>query len=424
MKQSIPKKNIICSWQSNLLFGILRITFFIILISVLFYASLASGTSVLNAKQKKTCLDMISSKDALLIANPDGNIIMKKNETKSYIPASTLKLITALSAIRHFGQDYRFNTEFYMDRNNNLKIKGYGDPLMISEVWQEISNSLGKKIRDFNNLILDDTFFSQDILIPGLGTSTNPYDAPVGALCANFNTVNFERNKNGDIISAEAVTPMLPFARQQILRHGLKNGRCTIFHDQREAAFYAGELFLHFLREQGVKYRGKIKFGTLKQNDRLIYTYRSSFTLTDILMKMMNFSNNFIANQILITLGAHVYGSPGTLVKGIKVISHYAKDELHLEDTEIVEGSGISRKNRISAMEMLKVLKKFLPYRHLLKKHGPILYKTGTLNGVKTQAGFILNDKDKPYSFIIFLNGTNPDIDSIMECIKKYILDP
>lgn len=377
---------------------------------------------MLNAEQKKTCLDMISSKDALLIANPDGNIIMKKNETKRYIPASTLKLITALSAIRHFGQDYRFNTEFYMDRNNNLKLKGYGDPLLISEVWQEISNSLGKKIRDFNNLILDDTFFSQDILIPGLGNSTNPYDAPVGALCANFNTVNFERNKNGDIISAEAVTPMLPFARQQILRHGLKNGRCTIFHDQREAAFYAGELLLHFLREQGVKYRGKIKFGTLKKNDRLIYTYRSRFTLADILMKMMEFSNNFIANQILISLGAHVYGSPGTLVKGIKVISLYAKDELHLKHIDIVEGSGISRKNRISALDMFKVLKNFLPYRHLLKKRGPILYKTGTLDGIRTQVGLILNDNDKPYYFIIFINGTDTDIESVLECIKKYTL--
>ena len=424
MKKSIPLKNRIWSSQRNPLNRIFGIACFITLMAVIFFATSTFGPIVSNAGQKNLCLNMISSKDALLIANPDGEIILKKNETKRCIPASTLKLLTALAAIKHLGRHYRFNTEFHMDRDQNLKIKGYGDPILISEVWQEISETLGEKIQGFNNLILDDTFFSQDILIPGRGSSMNPYDAPVGALCANFNTVFFDRDNNGEIISAEPTTPMIPYARQKILSQGLKDGRCTIFHDQRDATFYAGELLLHFLREQGIKCRVKIEFDTVKQNDRLIYTYRSRFMLTEILMKMMEFSNNFIANQILISLGAHAYGPPGTLAKGIELISVYAKDELHLEDIEIVEGSGISRENRISALDMLKILKQFKPYRHLLKKSGPIFYKTGTLDGIRTQVGFLLNKRDEPYYFVIFLNSADSDIDSIMECIKKSVCIP
>ena len=289
--------------------------------SVFFTQSLScAGTQ--NQGKENLCLNMISSDGALLLANPDGEIILKKNETKKLIPASTLKLLTALAAIRYLGHDYRFNTEFYLDKMHNLKIKGYGDPVLISESIQSISIELAERARDFNNLILDDTFFSQDISIPGRGSSTNPYDAPAGALCANFNTVFFNRSKNGHIVSAEPVTPMTPYARQKIEKQGLKGGRCSIFSNQREGAIYAGELFLQFLGEQGVKFNGKILHGTVNPNDRLIYTYRSEFTLRDILVKMMEFSNNFIANQVLISLGAHVYSPPGTLDKGIKPVSY------------------------------------------------------------------------------------------------------
>ena len=77
--------------------------------------------------------------DALLVADHDGQIIFKKNEAKKCIPASTLKLLTALAAIHHLGLSYRFKTEFYIDPKQNLKVKGYGDPLLISEVLQEIA---------------------------------------------------------------------------------------------------------------------------------------------------------------------------------------------------------------------------------------------------------------------------------------------
>jgi len=372
-----------------------------------------------NAKQDLPCLKNLSSVDALLVANPDGEILYKKHETERHIPASTLKLLTALTAIKRLGASYRFTTEFYMDVDHNLKIKGFGDPLLVSEAWQEIADALAKKIKNFNALILDDTYFSPQIVIPGSTHSTNPYDAPVGALCANFNTVFFHRDHRGRIVSSEPQTPLIPFARKKIQKLGLKQGRYTFSHDQKEIALYAGNLLLYFLKKRGVTCQGKVCLNAIRPEDRLIYTYQSRFSLEDILRKMMAFSSNFIANQIFISMGAKVYGPPGTLAKGVKVVSESAKNDLHLQHIEITEGSGISRKNRVSALDMLAILKAFKPHRHLLKRTGNTFYKTGTLMGISTRVGYIDGPSENPYYFVIFLNRTGSNIDTILGCVTR-----
>ena len=362
----------------------------------------------------------ISPQDALLVAGPDGRIVYSKNETRKCVPASTLKVLTGLAAIHHLGKSYRFQTGFYQCLDQDLKVKGYGDPLLISEVWQEIAQAIAPRLQGFKDLVLDDTYFEDEVDIPGTGLSTNPYDAPNGALCANFNTVFFKRDGTGRIISAEPQTPMTPLALEKVRLLGLNSGRYTFSHDGHEAARYAGELLVHFLEKRGKVCQGKVRAGVVVPGDPLVYTYHSIFTLEQTLKKMFEFSNNFMANQILIALGAHVHGPPGTLAKGVKVLSDYAGKVLHL-NIEIAEGSGISRNNRLSAKDMLAVLRRFEPHRALLVRKGRVFYKSGTLKGVKTRVGYIEDKSGKPYYFVIFLNSSNADIDSIFDCVKNSI---
>jgi len=389
--------------------------------AVILFAIFTFQPALLAAAQDLSCLHRIRPSDALLITAPDGSILYKQNEAVKCIPASTLKILTALSAICHLGPSYRFPTEFYTDIDQNLKIKGYGDPLLTSEVWQQIANVLALKIRKFNTLILDNSYFSKDLIIPGKGHSTNPYDAPPGALCSNFNTILFDHDQHGRVISAESQTPMTPFAREKIRSLGLKKGRYTFTHNQSDATRYAGELFLHFLTKRGVESQGEIRVETVKPDDRLFHTYLSGFTLNDVIKKMMAFSNNFVANQICIAMGAHVYGPPGTLENGVSVISDYAKYKMHLKDISVVEGSGISRKNRISALEMNILLDQFKPHRHLLKREKNTFFKTGTLEGIRTRVGYIEKSPGSTYSFIVFLNSGKSDMDSLMGCIEKIV---
>jgi D-alanyl-D-alanine carboxypeptidase/D-alanyl-D-alanine-endopeptidase (penicillin-binding protein 4) len=375
--------------------------------------------SLVFAGRAPSLLNRISSQDALLVAGPTGRIIYSKNENRKCVPASTLKILTGLAAIHYLGESYRFQTKFYQDSDQNLKAKGYGDPLLISEVWQEIAQTLAARLQGFNDLVLDDTYFVDNIEIPGAGFSTNPYDAPNGALCANFNTIFFKRDDTGRIVSAEPQTPVTPLAIEKVRLLGFSTGRYTFSHCGHEAARYAGELLVHFLKERGTVCQGVVRAGVVGPGDSLVYTYHSIFTLTQALKKMFEFSNNFMANQVLIALGAHVYGPPGTLAKGVKVLSEYAKEVLRLHDIEIAEGSGISRKNRLSALDMLAVLRRFEPYRALLTRKDQVFHKSGTLKGIKTRAGYIENRSGNPYYFVIFLNSDPSDIDSIFECVKK-----
>ncbi len=380
-----------------------------------------SQSSISGAGQNPPCLINITSKDALLVADPDGRILYKKNEIKGRIPASTIKILTALAALSHFGPSYRFRTEFYTDTFQNLKVKGYGDPLLTSEILQNLADYLSTKILRFQDLILDNTYFSSHIRIPGCGNSTNPYDAPVGALCANFNTVVFRSDRKGRIISSERQTPMIPFARDRIRSLGLNRGRYTFIDNSRDAALYTGELLLHFLRKRGVKSQDNIRFGPVRPDDTLIYTYESIFTLESVVQKMLASSSNFMANQIFIALGASVCGPPGTLAKGVRAVTEYAKNELLLQNIKIVEGSGISRQNRISALEMLTILKEFRSYRHLLRRKDNVLYKTGSLKGIRTKVGYIGGYPQGPYYFVVFFNRRNSNMDAAINCVKKAI---
>jgi D-alanyl-D-alanine carboxypeptidase/D-alanyl-D-alanine-endopeptidase (penicillin-binding protein 4) len=380
------------------------------------------GPAVLNVDAEQSCLRVLKPDDAFLVADDKGHVLFQQNAARKYTPASTLKCLTALTAIRNLGPGYRFLTEFYVGPDRSLKVKGYGDPLLISEVWEEIAEILGGKIRGFTDLVLDDTYFSHAITIPGRHRSTNPYDAPPGALCANFNTVLFERDRTGRIVSAEKQTPMIPFVEDKIRAIGAQEGRLTFTHERREATRYAGEMLLHFLVRQGVTATGQIRLGEITSDDRLVLSYRSRFELEDGLKKMLAYSNNFMANQILIAVGAHAYGPPATLAKGIKVVSEFIQNDLGLTGTQIVEGSGISRQNRLSAADMLHILKDFRPYRHLLTTDNSFKYKTGSLRGIRTRAGYVSLGVGDPGYFVVFLQRGGQDVVRLMKCSEEILL--
>jgi len=134
-----------------------------------------------TAKKRIPCKSQIKSTDSFLVATPQGKILFEKNAHKQRVPASTLKVLTALAALNHFGPSYTFKTDFYMDATGSLIIKGYGDPLLVSEVLHQISAILASRINAVQNIILDDSYFASQIAVPGCDNTTNPYDAPIGA---------------------------------------------------------------------------------------------------------------------------------------------------------------------------------------------------------------------------------------------------
>ena len=127
---------------------------------------LAGRVTTAGAAEWDAVKSLIGSRDAILVSDPAGQILVRKNENRKLIPASILKIFTSLAALHYLGPEYRYRTEFYLDDAGNLKIKGYGDPLLISEIVNNICRQLvplvGSSPR-VNDLIVDDSFFSHTV---------------------------------------------------------------------------------------------------------------------------------------------------------------------------------------------------------------------------------------------------------------------
>lgn len=366
---------------------------------------------------------MIGPNDAVAVYGPAGERVFSKNEEKPLIPASTLKLLTALAAFHYLGEDYRFPTEFYVNAQNDLIIKGYGDPLLVSEEAGRIARILAGRLCRVRRILLDDTYFETPLVIPGTRPgSRQPYDAPVGALCVNFNTVFFKKTDSG-YASAEPQTPLLPIARKKISRCRADSGRILLSRRNDENLAYAGQLFAHFLSAHGVETGEQVRPGRAEPEvHRLVYRHESTFPLTAVVERLMRYSNNFIANQLLLATGARVYGAPGTLEKGLHAAGAYARDVLGI-DPKIVEGSGISRQNRMSARMFVPVLDAFAPWFRLLPGKNGIYRKTGTLDGIETRAGYV-EAGGKLFRFAVLINSAGRPADPVLAKIASIVRRP
>jgi D-alanyl-D-alanine carboxypeptidase/D-alanyl-D-alanine-endopeptidase (penicillin-binding protein 4) len=340
---------------------------------------------------------------SLLAQDSHGKTVFSIAANQMRTPASTLKILTAWLAISHWGLEHTFYTDFYIDDKQVLWIKGYGDPFLISEEIDVIALTLRNKgLKKIKGLGIDGRFFSDKIQIDGQSNSNNPYDAPLAALSANFNTLYLKRTSSG-IESAEPQTPLTPIAKQlganiqgQKIRINIKNEELS--------GRYFGEILIKKLRSHGVGFHGRITSGGLPVHAQFFYRHYNSHNLTAVLKAMLQYSTNFVANQLFLMLGADYYGEPATLEKAQRYANKQITQQFHWKGFYIYEGAGLSRKNQISATQFIELLHKFLPYRKLLATQIDGIYaKTGTLRGVSSYAGFI-DSTDGPAPFALFID--------------------
>ncbi len=366
---------------------------------------------------------LIDNQTSVIIADECGRIVYGKNVLQKMIPASILKILTSLSAFYYLGSSYRFKTDFYFNKKTcDLTIYGYGDPLFISEVIDDAAKEISLKVNKINNIIVDDSYFNYPIVISGQTKNTiQPYDAPAGAVCANFNTVWFKTDKNGMLVSSEKQTPLLNFVKRKVESSGVDHGRIPLSFNQ--SRVYAGHLLKFFLSKYKVSVKGCVVLYDRKQ-DRgdILYTYISKFSIKEVVSYLLCYSNNFIANQLFLASGSKYLKYPATLIKAQKAAKNYHKNIIKIDNLKIYEGSGLSVKNRINALEFLKILKEFYPHKKLMKHNNGEYFKTGTLKSVRTRAGYIKSRNGKYYMYVVFVNSFNKNTDSIMGLVKRKIL--
>jgi D-alanyl-D-alanine carboxypeptidase/D-alanyl-D-alanine-endopeptidase (penicillin-binding protein 4) len=309
------------------------------------------------------------------------------------------------------GGDYRFETRFYLDNKRVLYVRGGGDPFLISEELAPLATDLIARVgkAPITGIVVDASYYPSNLRIPGIEDDDEAYDALNSALAVNFNTVYAVRSGD-EVRAAEEQTPITPLAITRFKAKGPDGeGRISLGLDPTVGLQYAGELIAAFIGRAGGVVKGEISIGTVPTGLEPIIVHRQSRTLSEILAEMLRDSNNFVANQVFLEIGARRLGGPVSLAKSLGVANemlaaHGLDDAIHLE-----EGAGISRDNRFTARGLAKVLELFAPHADLLHGHDGGMNKTGSMDGVRTLAGYADTTRHGRVRFVISLS-TNDEM--------------
>jgi D-alanyl-D-alanine carboxypeptidase/D-alanyl-D-alanine-endopeptidase (penicillin-binding protein 4) len=158
------------------------------------------------------------------------------------------------------------------------------------------------------------------------------------------------------------------------------------------------------LKAQDIIVEQEILKGEPPNSTPLFYRHYNSHNLATVISGMLKYSNNFIANQLFLMIGAEYSGSPADMRKSRQAFDDYISSNFQWHDHQIVEGAGLSRKNRLSSQQLVEVLKKLSPHIDLIPAlNKNIRAKSGTLKGVSSYAGY-LESKNSHHPFALIIN--------------------
>ncbi|WP_153003490.1 D-alanyl-D-alanine carboxypeptidase/D-alanyl-D-alanine-endopeptidase [Thiomicrospira sp. WB1] len=393
----------------------------------------AGATQLTWADQSRSLPGTLVSSDALSVWTAEAGAIStvwRMQDQVPRIPASTVKLITALLALETWSPDHRFHTDVHLqstERGWELVVKGYGDPFLVSETLATLAARLTERLKQkgigrIERLVLDDGYFDvAPETVPGLSQTDNPYDALPTALMANFNTLKVRR-EDGRIRSGEPQTPLTALAASiasERLPADQAVGRINLGQRPERSAVYFGQLLQTFLAREDVTVQSVSRRTpdsvALSENQAWSKTpflrFENPKPLAEQVRAMLKYSTNLIAHHLILKLSAERFGPPATMASVRRYLSHALKARFGWAEVTVYEGAGLSRQNRLSARQLGQVLNAFAPWRSLLpQERTGVWAKTGTLQGVRTLAGYVCPTScdQSVVPFVWLLNDTGP----------------
>ncbi len=449
-------------------------------------------TQEIDEALKSKCLE--PSKTAVSIVEiPNGKPLYTHNVNEPLLPASILKIVTTAAALHYLGPEYRFATQFLHTGQKvgkvirgDLVVWAGGDPKLSSDqLWPIATRMKASGIDEIiGNLVIDTHFFDNYDIAPSWNeedATQRAYDAKLGAFSINFNTIAIHVlpgpsigdplnvwlepapryiriNNAGKTVRGGKSTISVYRGEDQggdvemAVRGGLSPGakERVIYLNVDNPQRYAAETFRAFLEQAGVKIQGTTQIVSTPVGGNELYEYTSP-PLSLILKDLNTYSNNFTAEQIIKTIAAERYGTPGTHAEGLRLVTDFLRiSKVTLDGVILADGSGLSRKNRFTAKAMtdlltvmysrfdvgpdflasLRVMGAYGVLSHRLKEspaHGQIRAKTGTLSGVSTLAGYVASARGKIFAYALFenqnrcgYNGADRIEDRIVNAIHLY----
>lgn len=377
-------------------------TLVLIIFSVLPSHALANEATLEKGINKTVSQKLSKAKVGISIRDFNQKMVYEHNGNLGIKPASNMKLLTAATTLKTLGESYRFKTEMYIDGkvengilNGNVYLLGQGDPTILQKDLENFAGALKTKmgIKQINGqLIADATWFDAEYLMRGVVKEDEwKYFAPqISALTLSPDTdydvgnliVTATPTKKG----AQAKITLTPRTNHvaivnqtKTVAKGYKNtvhiqrqygtnrivisGNMPIGQSEKEyvtvdnPAMYTLDVLTLAMKAQGITLSrsfglklGKVPVGATK------ITTKQSMPLKDIVKVNLKDSNNGMSEMFTKAIGRAV-SNEGSWDAGIKVIYNYAASlGLNAAEWKIVDTSGLSHVNRITANEQTKLL--------------------------------------------------------------------
>ncbi len=451
-----------------------RVGYFIFCFLFIFVERSWTSTSLDTLKkevQKYIKSSGISEKDwSLYVTNFEGDhstVLLDVNSKKKMIPASVTKIATAAAILGAFPPGYKFKTQLLRSSETkineegvlkgSLYLKGGGDPSFVSEnMWFLVNSFLRNGIKKIQgDLIVDDTLFDSVRFDDSRQENRvdRAYDAPVGAMSFNWNSVNiFIRPSGKGLPALVFLDPENKYLKlnntsktisgdQQSLVADRKNNTISvsgkigteakemvIFKSVVDPSVWACENLKSFLKQRSIEVEGEVKSGSAPIKAEVLAENESK-SIEAILADMDKFSNNYVAEMLTKNLATQEK-VPGTLKLGIKKINDHMKSmNIPNEQYELYNPSGLTRENKMSAFALWSVLdhlkNDFRIYPEFLTslpisgvdgtlkkrmRNTPaerwVRAKTGFLTGVVALAGYAGRSDGRVFTFAFIYNGS------------------
>lgn len=438
-------------------------------------ASAVSSAIPSNVQKAMTANKLSRNSLGVMLVPLNGNgTTTSINADKSMNPASTMKLITTWAALELLGPTYQWKTEFYSDGvlskgvlNGNLYLKGGGDPkLNMEKLWLLMRDLRANGVQQITgDLVLDRSYFIQpdhSAFNDDGGDKNKPYLVGPDALLVNLKAVRVITRADGGKIDVSVEPPIANIHIDNRVKL-LKPAKCPGWPDVRynpvsefdginlivtgklndgcssqnyislfDHPGYAAGSVRAIWQELGGKILGKNRQGEVPKQARLLVRANSP-DLVEIIRDINKYSNNTMAQQLFLSIGAKFRTSAdkNDAVAAQRVIKKLMSSKGIKPDHLVIEnGSGLSRNERVSAKELSQVLQsawngpyaaEFMSSLPLVGMDGtmrkrlrntPLLgqahIKTGTLNTVRAIAGFSRDRNGNTWAVVALLNDPRP----------------
>ncbi len=387
--------------------------------------------------------------------------LLAYQETTARVPASVMKIITAYAALGTLGPNYRWPLDVYTNgriHNGTLQgdliIKGYGSPEFKSTDLRKVLQGIKQKgIRNVSGrVVFDSSYFKIPNQYSFDGKTQSKYNAQPDALLFNERINTFQISARGKRVHVSTTTPTHNLkiinkmrktkrgcrprirvskraGQTRVTFTGRFSRRCgTRSYNRvisRPAEMIYGSMQALWKREVGGTLKTHFAMARAPANAKpLLRTY--SRTLAEILPTIIKKSNNVMARQLLLTIGAKK-GGQGTPRAGANAVGQWlASRGLQFPELRIENGAGLSRTARISAAHVTDLLIDAYrsPYRNVFMRslavagvdgtmrgrlkrtqvQGRGFFKTGTLRDVRSIAGYVKAANGKTYAMAILQN--------------------